>query len=341
MEELLEGQEPVTEPVATEPVVDDVGRLDEGGDPVEATPPEEPKPEGEPPTPAEGEKTDKGEVKVEDLTDAQLDSLITKLTAEPGPYHKNPAWKRILDQRDNHSKRSDTIFERLAKTNPQAAKEFLMDDGYSEPEAGEMLRNMGVDPAVTPQKTEAAGTPPVNESELVSLLQGMGYDYGSMTTEQRDFWKFQYGVMSKFFDGKTKPFNEFITNSQQRREQDELTKMTAEHTQKLEEMKTFVKSEFGMEWGEDNDKSMSGYLQEHPKFVGSIEELFYLSHKEKLIEMGKLAKGKETATLNQEKQQINSEIPGASGGKDTLPTNVGAGKSMANTFEYLNKKYGG
>ena len=335
VEEIIEGQEP-KEPV--EPT-ENVGRLDAEGNPVEATPPAEAKPEGEPPAPAEGVKTEEGEVKVEDLTEAQLDKLVERLTRAEGPYHKNPAWKRILEQRDNHSKRSDTIFERLAKTNPQAARDFLMDEGYSETEAREMIQEMGITEPATP--VQKADVSQVDEVELVRLLQGMGYDYGSMNQEQRDFWKFQYGVMSNFFKEKMNPVNEFITKSQEEKEKDELTRMTREHEEKLKELKTYTKDEFGMEWSEENDKAMTLYLKEHPKFVGSIEELFYLSHKDKLIEMGKLAKGKETAKLNEEKGRMNSEIPGASGGAETLPSNVGAGQPMSRTFEYLSKKQGG
>ena len=294
-------------------------------------------------TPAEGENTEEEpqEVTVEGLSDEQFNKVVAELTKEGQPYHKNSGFQRIIGQRDSSRKRSEAIFMKLAKSNPEVAKELLMDEGQTEEEAALTLKKMDISLDKPIPEKVTAGTEGVDEIQLIQILKGMGYDYASMTPEQRDFWKFQYALMTKQTETQYKPFKEFMEKSKKEREQEQNTAREQEFLKSLGDLKKSVKDVYGIDWTENNDTKMTAYLDAHPKFMGNVEELFFLAHKDQLIEMGKLAQNKETAELNEDKRKMNTEKPGSSGKADTLPDHVGPGKSMAATFEYLNKKHGG
>jgi thermostable 8-oxoguanine DNA glycosylase len=322
---------------------EDFAEATEGEQSAEGSQPETDAPDA----PAEGEKTESQEdgkdnekVTVEGLSDAQLEQLISGLTKEGQPFHKNPAWNRIIKQRDSYKERTNSAIKRYANKDPQGALQMLLDEGYGEREAMGMLREMGVDLSAPRREKAPESGKFEDDMKYLKIFQDMGYDANAMTPEQRQFWQAVYQVSKNVASDNVKPLQEKLTKAEKEQAQRMEQEARARYEKQVNDLKKQVKDEFSIDWSEENDKVMGDYLDAHPNFRGDIDELFFLSHRDKLIDLGKMSANKEQAELNKEKEAMNSEKPGSTG-TNALPPGVGQPGRMGDTFRYLRKKYAG
>ena len=265
----------------------------------------------------------------EGLTDEQFDKLIARMVSDPkSPYNKNKAWQRIISQRDTHSKRADSMLARLAKSNPQAARELLLDEGMPEDEVDSHLESMGADLSVTTPKTqEASGI----DLEFVNLLKGMNIDYDTLTPEQRQYWKFQY----QFNRQMMQPVQKFISDAQSEKKKQEVAKIQASFGTEEKELQELCKTKYAMNWDNEVVPELENYLKEHPQFVGTPKQLFSIVFFDKGEELGKKAKAIEDSKLNEEKKRIKSEEPGSTGKGTSIPE--GVGKNFNKTWDWTGR----
>jgi len=269
------------------------------------------------------------EPEIEGLTDEQFEKLVARVTSDPkSPFNKNKAWQRIITQRDSSSKRADSMLERLAKANPQAAKELLLDEGMNEQDVNNYLAGLGVDESVSaPKAQEASGL----DMEFVNLLKGMNIDYDTLSPEQRQFWKFQY----QFNRQMMQPVQKFISDTQTERQKQERAKIETSMQAEEKELQGLCKTKYALDWENEVVPELEKYLKEHPQFIGTPKQLFSIVFFDKGEELGKKAKTIEDAKLNEEKKRMKSEEPGSTGKGTSVPE--GVGKNFSKTWDWAGR----
>ena len=269
---------------------------------------------------------------IEGLPDEQFEKLIARLVSDPkSPFNKNKAWQRIITQRDSHSKRADTMLAKLAKANPQAARELLLDEGMQEDSVDSYLETLGADLSQSQTVPKSQETPGI-DLEFVNLLKGMNIDYDNLTPEQRQYWKFQY----QFNRQMMQPVQKFISETQGEKKKQEMSKIQESMNKEEVELQELCKTKYAMNWDNEVVPELEKYLKEHPQFVGTPKQLFSIVFFDKGEELGKKAKAIEDAKLNDEKRRIKSEEPGSTGKGGSIPE--GVGKSWNKTWEWAGRE---
>lgn len=280
-------------------------------------------PSGEP------EKIDLKKIDFNNLSDEDLEFLYTQGLGDPkSPYHKNTAFQRMKDQRDTSKTRSEAIFETFAKSSPVAAKSYMMQEqGYSSEDADYLLKQMGVEAAAPAQPEKG-----FDEADFLSTLKRAGVSFDQLDPDTLASWKSTYMLNKAMLD----PFKDFMQNQHVKEE----NSVQREHVNALKaetkEVAAWVKDTYKLEWDVVEPK-LQNYLEENPKFVGSVTELFKNAFFDKV---GDLEKNKATVAankLNEEKRLMNSEQPGRTSDDVSLPP--GVGKNWTTTWAYLRKKY--
>jgi len=293
---------------------------------------------GESEAPGEKPEAVSGEPDIKGLDEGQFEELVARLTKDPkSPFNDNPAWKRIITQRDKVTERSQRLFKTLAQTNPQAAKDYLIDAGYETADADRLIADMGVTTQAQPAETEKAAPIDVDMPEFLNTMGKMGVEYDGLTSEQREFWKFQF----KFNKAMMAPYGDFMKSQQQEKLTAKEQQVMERHKEAQGELVKHLKDKFNYTLNDVIDgmpinERMMDYFEKHPQFVGDPSELFYVSHRGYIAEMGAREQQKKDATLTKEKKSIKSEQPGSTGGK-TVPE--GVGKDWTETWKYLDNKY--
>lgn len=279
------------------------------------------------------------ETSVADLTDEQFEKIIERMAKDDKlPYHKNPAWQRIISQRNQSTQKADALFTRYAQKDPQGALEQLLDEGMDEGEARFKLQSMGVD--LNAQKaTEAKASPKaeVDDAEFIKLLNSMNVKYEQLSPEQIQFWKFQYQFNKQMFQPMVDPLNKFVDQTKTEKQREEAEKVRSSYDAEVKELTKQVKDKYGLDWDKEVEPELLEYLKANPNFQGTPKQLFREVFFDKVEELGKRAKSVEDAKLNAEKKSIKSEDGGSSGG-ETKP--AGVGKNWNATWEYLKNKHG-
>jgi hypothetical protein len=273
---------------------------------------------------------------VNSLTDEQFEKLVARIASDSKlPYHKNPAWQRIISQRNQSTQKTDAYLKRLASKDPQGAIEMLLDEGMDDTQARVKLHQMGVDLNASqdeqPLKKESAPKQEVDEGEFIKLLNNMGVKYEQLTPEQIQFWKFQY----QFNNQMMQPVQKFVEQSKTEKQKAAETEKRKSFEKEEAELSKEAKEKYGLDWEKECLPEMFNYLKTNPEYRGTPRQLFKEVFFDKVMDLGKRAKSVEDAKLNDEKKRITSENGGSSGG-ETKP--AGVGKNFHATWEWLNSK---
>jgi len=302
--------------------------------------------EEEPSKEAEGKEGEvPSEPTIDGMTDAQFDTLMKKVLSNPdSPYNDNPAWQRIIKQRDAGKDDANKAFGKLVATDPKAAYDYLLDNGYEEADAKNTISGYGVSletsrglkPEKGKEDNEKTGA--IDEVAFMQHLTGLGVKYDELDANQRDFWRFQY----QFNQKQMQPFQEFVDkqkeDSKKAKEQATYTAIEAGH----KELQKHLQDEFGLQMDSDIEgmtieKRFQEYLQKNRSFVGTPIELFYVSHRDYIRGLGKREAAKTTAEDNEAKKRIKSEKPGSTGAPGSVP--LGVGKEFGKTWSFLSNKH--
>ena len=266
---------------------------------------------------------------VEGLSESDFEKLEARLTSDKGPFHKNPAWQRILSARDTNATKAEARLKRLATKDPQGALETLMDEGMSEEDATGLLEGLNID--LTPQ-TPKVSDDGLNESEFYDFIQKNGFKIGDLTQEQLDYFKLQHKMLNTAMT----PMKEYMAKQEEAKEKESNDKMKADYDKEMDELAKRVKDEYGLDFEKEVVPAMQRFLQDDQTFRGRPETLFRIAMSDRMEELGKRKSAIETSRLNKEKEAINSETPDGAGGKQTLPE--GVGKNFATSWKYSGRQ---
>ena len=274
------------------------------------------------------------DVDVNSLSDEQFEKLVARLASDSKlPYHKNPAWKRIISERNQSTQKADTLFRRYAEKDPQGALEQLLDEGLDEGSAMLKLRQMGIGLNAPQEKTEEKlPKTEVDDTEFIKLLNNMGVKYDQLTPDQIQFWKFQFQFNRQMMD----PLNKFVEQSKTEKQRAEQEKTKQQYENEEKELSKQVKEKYGLDWDKEVMPELLNFLKENPHYSGTPKQLFKEVFFDKIEELGKRAKSVEDSKLNEEKKRIKSE-DGSSSGQETRP--AGVGKNFNATWDWLQNKY--
>ena len=318
-----------------------MGFLEPGTEVEKVDTPEEETPEVTPGVSGDGTETPsedtqkpgeqvKEEPTVEGLSDEDFEKLAARLTSEKGPFHKNPAWTRILSARDTNATKAEARLKRLAMKDPQAALEALMDEGASEEEAQGMLDSLGVESQqqTTPKVSEEG----FDEKEFYDFIQKNGFKIGDLSPEQVDYFKLQF----KMFNTALSPMKEYISKQEEAKQKEQQAKIKAEYDKEMDDLASEVKDKYGLDFEKEVVPEMKRFLQDDVTFQGKPRTLFRIAMADRMEELGKRKAAIETARTNKEKEEINSETPDGAGGSQTPP--AGVGKNWDTTWAYTKRK---
>ncbi len=273
------------------------------------------------------------ELDVQGLSDEQFEKLVTRIASDSKlPYHKNPAWQRIIAQRNQSTQKAESAFVKYARKDPRGAFQDLLDEGLDEQSAMLKLRELGVD---MNEKKEEAPAAEVDDVELMKLFNGMGVKPEQLTQEQLPFYRFMYQFINKMIGPKVEPLNKFVKQTETEKQQAAEKQQRESYEKEGQELSKQVKEKYGMDWDKDCVPEMIAYLQANPKYVGTPKQLFKEVFFDKIEELGKRAKTVEDSKLNDEKKRIKSESGGSSGG-EVKPE--GVGKNWGTTWKWLESK---
>lgn len=267
---------------------------------------------------------------IDDLTEEQFKKLEERIFNDKSPFHQNPAWKRIMSQRNGASQRAERAIALLAQKDPEAVKQLLIEEGMGEEDAQAYVSRFPKQPMQQTEKREVKEEKDDTDLELLGMLKKMGISPDQLTSEQLEFWKFQY----KFNKQMMQPVNGFVEQTKAEKQKEAETRILNEMTKEEQELIKVAKDKYGLEWEQDVVPELKDYLMKHPQFIGTPKQLFSIVFFDKGEELGKRAKSIEDAKLNKEKKSANTE-DGSTLSRETKP--AGVGKNWNTTWDWVNR----